>query len=92
MLASQMPAELAVNTTGHDLTASSAFYRYLDAKRPLCMAGARVLSGHPAPPFGQNGMGPRPASLTALEALGVDLQRLDSLINSIFGIDSASPR
>jgi hypothetical protein len=44
-LAMHVPAELAVHTTGHDLTNLSALWEYLGARVTLCMPGALVLAG-----------------------------------------------
>jgi hypothetical protein len=86
-----MPAEIAVHTTGHYLTQLGSIFEYIDATRSLCQPGITVLSGFKPFPYGQLGKGPVPASLSSLEALGVSLEVLDSIINVLYGLDSASP-
>ena len=58
-----VPAEIAVHTTGHDLTDMSALWEYLSAKIAFTIPGAVVLSGWKALPRGQLGPGPRAPSL-----------------------------
>ena len=47
MLAMSMPAEIAVHTTGHDLTDLSALWEYLDCKESLVVVGSIVTGGPP---------------------------------------------
>ena len=58
MLCQSMPAELAVHTTGHDLTGISALWEYLNARISLCIPGSVILAGWPAFAYGQTGQGP----------------------------------
>ena len=47
-MATCMPAELAVHTTGHDLKGISALWDYLEQRIALCMPGAQNLPQEPA--------------------------------------------
>eukprot|EP00966_Prymnesium_polylepis_P146293 3379125-Prymnesium_polylepis.1 len=90
MLNAAMPADFAVNTTAHDLTKTSAFFEYVDATRAGCMPGSVVLGDWPALPWGHMGMGPKPPSLAPLMDMGVSQEQLDTLIDEIFRLDSAT--
>jgi hypothetical protein len=90
-LAASVPAELAVHTTGHDLTHLSALWEYLHARVTLCVPGAIVLSGWPALPYGQNGKGPAHPSLVVLISGGVAIEFLESLANKVFSLHDGSP-
>ena len=57
-LCQSVPAELAVHTTGHDLTSLSALWEYLHARISLCIPGAVTLAGWTPFAYGQNGKGP----------------------------------
>mmetsp|Transcript_18336 Transcript_18336/g.57683 ORF Transcript_18336/g.57683 Transcript_18336/m.57683 type:complete len:591 (+) Transcript_18336:611-2383(+) len=91
MLAANMPAELAVQVTGHDLTGISAFWEYLRAQYALVIVGAIVLAGWPRLPWGHLGRGPRPASLLPIYGLGVAEAQLELMIVELFHLDSSSP-
>ena len=67
-LAASMPGEFAVAATGHDMTQTSKFYEYMQPRVAMLQPAANVLSGWPAPPFGQLGHGPRAPSLDALSS------------------------
>jgi hypothetical protein len=69
----------------------SALYEYIDAKLANVIPGAVVLGGWPALPWGQRGMGPRPASLDAILEAGVTQETLDLIIDHCFSLDSVSP-
>ena len=90
-LTSTIPVEFAVQVTGHDLKGVSAFYEYLRPYFALLMPGAIVLAGWPAFAWGTTGLGPRPASLAPIYALGVDAALLQTMIVAVFNLDSASP-
>ena len=68
-----------------------SLYNYIDANRTIALAGGLTMAGWPPHPWGQLGEGPRPASLAALVDIGIDMGRLDLLIDSIFNLDSCSP-
>jgi hypothetical protein len=91
MLAIHMPLEFCVATTGHHMQRHCAFYEYLDSTFATCLAGAVVLAGWPAFPFGQLGVGPCPPTLEALSTLGVLGDGLDNAILKFFHIDDCSP-
>lgn len=91
MLAMSMPAEIAVNTTGHDLTSMTALWEYLRARLALCMPGAVVLSGFPAFPWGQLGKGPQPPTLEALVVGGVSMERLEEYVDRLFSFHDRTP-
>jgi hypothetical protein len=90
-LASQMPAERVIDVTGHDLKNASALYEYIDARLATCVPGSRVLGGWPAPPWGQLGFSPVPASLEPLAAVGISKTELNDAIDDVFRLDSATP-
>jgi hypothetical protein len=71
MLCQSMPAELAVHTTGHDLTGISALWEYLNARISLCIPGSVILAGWPAFAYGQTGQGPVRAAPPPTPARGV---------------------
>lgn len=71
LLGQYMPAEFVVFATGHDFEELSALYNYIDATEASMMPSAVVLAGYPAFPWGQNGTGPRPMSLRALEVRAI---------------------
>lgn len=89
MCSACMPAEFVCAITGQDMRPVSSMYQYLDATVPMCMPGARVLSGWPQPPWGQLGRGPVPASLECLAEIGISVADLDSVIDDLFRLDSA---
>ena len=90
MLNAAMPADLAVHTTAHDLTQTSAFFNYVDATRAGCMPGSVVLGGWQPLPWGQLGMGPAPPSLEPILTSGVTPEALDALIDDVLRLDSAT--
>ena len=90
-LTSTVPVEFAVQVTGHDSKGVSAFYEYLKPYFALLMTGAIVLAGRPPFKWGTLGLGPRPASLAPIYALGVDATLLQTMIVAVFNLDSASP-
>jgi len=92
-LCALMPAEFAVQCTGHDLRSASALYEYMDPSVALAMPGAIVLSGWPALPWGQLGMGPAPPSLRELITSGLvsNMGQLELAIDHLYRVDSASP-
>ena len=53
-----VPAEIAVHTTGHDLTGPGALWEYLNGRISLCIPGAICLGGWPPLAYGQMGKGP----------------------------------
>ena len=63
---SKTPTEIAVFTTGHDLTGSTAFFEYVDANRAVSMVCSIILAGWPPLPWGHTGMGPVPAMLSSI--------------------------
>lgn len=92
MLTKYMPGEYVVHVTGHELKGMGALYEYVDADRSLALIGALVLAGWPPLPYGHHGDGPVPPSLEALcDAGAVDMCALDSMIDILFHLDSASP-
>ena len=50
-----------------------------------------MLAGWPPFTWGPTGLGPRPASLAPIYALGVDATLLQTMIVAEFNLDSASP-
>eukprot|EP00966_Prymnesium_polylepis_P269308 6221744-Prymnesium_polylepis.1 len=84
-----VPAELAVNTTGHELKKGCAMYEYMDAELACCIPGATVLSGHkPLPPW-QMGPAPLPPSLCCI--VGVDPLMLERFADELFSFHDATP-
>ena len=90
-LVSSMPAELAVHTTGHDMRSQSSLWEYVDVSHAIAQVGATVLAGFKPFPWGTLGIGPKPASLNAVELFGVGTDKLDSIIDDLYRFDSASP-
>ena len=94
-LACHVPAEIAVHTTGHDLTNLGALWEYLGARVALLIPSAITLAGFPPLPYGQMGEGPAHPSLTALTEWGVvTLPRLDAYLDMLFAFhdhDHAPP-
>lgn len=89
-LLAQMPAEFAVQVTGHELKGTSAIYNYFDSNAALTIPGADVLAGWAPPPWGHTGLAPRPANLSAIQHC-VDPLAIDAAIDKLFRLDSASP-
>ena len=90
-LVTHMPVELACAVTGHDMRQHSALYEYIDAHVSQLIPGSTVLAGWPAFPWGQLGRAPTPANLTPLYQRGIHEATLDSIIDKLYRIDSASP-
>jgi hypothetical protein len=91
MLMSQMPAEIAVHTTGHDMRSVSAVWEYLHADLALCMPGAVVLAGWNAYQWGRVGKPPVPAQIKTLVGMGVGMDQLQSCIDHLYRLDSGAP-
>ena len=92
LLAKYMPGDYVVHVTGHELKGMGALYEYVDADRALALIGALVLAGWPPLPFGHHGDGPVPPSLETLcDSGAVEMCVLDSIIDILFHLDSASP-
>jgi len=87
----RVPDIFAAVKTGHDLTSVSAMYDYMGARLVLTIAGAVVLAGWPALPWGQLGPGAQPASLDALVVCAVDLAQLMLVMDEIFNLHDESP-
>ena len=92
-LASEMPAEFATQTTGHDMTKISAYWEYIDVSRPLAILGALVLAGWGRiVPYGQlAGKGAVPASLDSIVAAGIGMEQLERVIDKLFRLDNTKP-
>lgn len=90
-LFSQMPDNMAIAMTGHDMTGFSKYHEYVDTTVANCMVAAMVLAWWPSPGWGERSTGPRPASLVAIIQRGVTLQCLDQMIDDLFQFHSASP-
>ena len=92
LLAMYVPAEIAVHTTGHDLTGLSALWEYIEAKDALVIVGSLPLAGWPPHPYGQTGPGPVHPTLKALISSGQsDLAKLDPMIDELFAFHDCSP-
>lgn len=89
-LRAQMPTELAVATTGHDLKSMSAFFEYVDADRALLVPGSLVLAGWDPLPWGQVGDSPSPACLAPLDPM-LDMSVLTLAINELFRLHDHCP-
>ena len=87
-----MPAEIAVNTTGHVLVGMSAFYQYTDCSRALMMPGAIKLSGFPPPEWGRVKEGPKAPNFRGLLLFNVTRETIDKFIDFVFSVNSASPQ
>ena len=90
-LAISVPATLAVQNTGHDLTNMSAMWEYLGVRAALLVPGAIVLAGWKALPYGQLGAGPALPKLQPVIDMGVSNERLESMIDTLFSLHDASP-
>ena len=91
-LATAVPAELAVHTTGHDLTGLSVPWEYLDTHIALTIPGAVALAEWPPFPYGQMGKGPTHPSLQPLiEVKKVTLDFVEAFIDQLFSFHDASP-
>ena len=90
-LATGMPGEFVVHTSGHEMKAGCSVYDYIDASVAKCIPGFLVLAGWPPLPWGQLGMGPTPPDLTVLEAVGETEESLIRIIHELFHLDTASP-
>ena len=97
LLSCTVPVEHGVSLSGHDLKNISSFYEYQRTHIGRFTAGAAVLAGYPAPPWGSTGFGPKCVDVAALRVCGVDLRDEDTkmafvhLILDLFRLDSASP-
>ena len=87
----RVPDIFAAVKTGHDLSSVSAMYDYMCARLVLTIAGAVVLAGWPALPWGQLGPGAQPACLDALLVCAVDLAQLMLVMDEIFNLHDESP-
>ena len=90
-LAISVPATLAVQNTGHDLTNMSAMWEYLGVRAALLVPGSIVLAGWKALPYGQLGAGPALPKLQPVIDMGVSNERLESMIDTLFQLHDASP-
>ena len=88
-LVSRCCLESAVHFTGHDMSSTSAFFDYVDSSLSACMPGAIVIAGYPALPWGQNSVGPRPASLGALTG-STDAGALNRMLDKVLRLDSGA--
>ena len=91
MLAVCVPAEIAVHTTGHNLTTLSALWEYIGARIALLIPSAITLADWPSLPYGQNGWGPANPKLTPIIHLGVSLELLELMMDELFSFHDASP-
>ena len=91
-LATAVPAELAVHTTGHDLSGLSALWEYLDTHIALTIPGAIALAEWPSLPYGHLGKGPVHPSLQPLiDSKKVTLEFVEAYIDELFSFHDASP-
>ena len=89
-LALAMPAEIAVHTTGHDLTNLSALWEYLSARIAFTIPGAVVLSGWRPLPRGELGPGPRCPNLQAVVDWGqITWEMLELYIDQLFAFHNS---
>ena len=82
---------MATASWRHDLTGLSALWEYLDCRVGLVIVGSIPLSGWPPLPYGQTGDGPKHPTLRVLAAAGVDIARMESMIDELFSFHDASP-
>ena len=91
LLAECMPNEHIVFATGHDLSGVSALYHYVQTTVPNCMPAAVVLAGWPQFPWGQRGLGPKPACIVTLcDVSQIPTGDLAAVVDAYFHIDSSS--
>ena len=88
-LASRCCLESAVHFTGHDMSSTSAFFDYVDSSLSACMPGAIIIAGYPVLPWGQNSVGPRPASLGAFTG-STDAGALNRMLDKVLRLDSGA--
>ena len=88
-LACNLPAEIAVHSTGHELTSLSALWEYLSSRVALVMAGALVLAGWPALPRGELGRGPTPPTMAAVP--GLSESAVNNYADLLFNLRPTSP-
>jgi hypothetical protein len=85
LLHQYMPETFACIVSGHS-TYSEAFQQYLDADLAMCIPGGIVLAGWPELPWGQNGAGPKPATLDAIKDLplpsGVEFENMAAMLDT----------
>ena len=80
-------AEFVAVVSGHDFEAVSTLWRYVTAELAMTIPGARVLSGWPAPPYGQLGDPPRAASWSMiLDTGGLSPRQVDDLTDLMLNI------
>lgn len=87
-----MPADHVIPKTGHDMTHVSALYEYVPSKVTDSIPAQIVLAGYPplVQPWGYGGEGPQPASLDSLATYSVDMTKVETFIDLLINIDSAS--
>ena len=90
-IAMYVPAEIAVHTTGHDLTGMSALWEYLACRLALLVPPAIVLAGWRPLPWGQLGRAPTPASYLALIEVGLSEDLLHRYVDRLFSLHDHSP-
>ena len=88
-LCTNVPVQLCVSNTGHDLRGFSSFFEYVGATIPQLMPGAVLLAGYPPLTWGTTGKGPVPASFAALVAPGVDEEKLELMLIALFQVSCA---
>jgi len=90
LMATYLPNELVVASTGHDLSSISALDSYIQADAAKAMPGAVVLAGYAPFPWGQRGKGPTPASWELLVAfVGGDEGVLEEFASELFYLGAA---
>ena len=91
VLTSQMPAEIAVHTTGHELkNSSSSLWEYVDANLSVVVVGGIVTAAWPPLTWGHLGMPPKPPSLEVLGEVGITMEKLEEIADMHLRIDTAS--
>ena len=100
-LAMYLPAEIAVHTTGHDLTGLSALWEYLNTHIALCIPGAIVLSGWMEGRSGQIGgnipmKGAVPPSLLPITQVlppgrSASMEQLENFADKLFSLQDGGP-
>ena len=82
-------AEFAIFSSGHEAEGLSTMWHYIGPTVPLCVPGARVLAGWPAPAISTSLMrAAKPASLAPIREFGISAVALDAFIDSLLRLHS----
>jgi len=90
-LQTEAPIEINLHGTGQTSRAQESTFRenYAGADKGACSTVSRILGGFPAPLWGTMSAGPKAPCLDCLREIGVDLEKLNVVLDEMYDIHSA---